>query len=187
MVSETTARTPALFHSDLRPRCGTGPRQVRTVVAAVAGMLAFAGTGFVLAGAWPVIGFFGLEVVLLFAALSLYRRRGPAAETLRLTESALSVTRTDRRGRSSTWTFQPHWLRVSVIEKGPKRGLIELRSHGRSLLVGGFLGEDERLRLARDLTDALRPLSGLAQPAVPRPRTRDATCSPCAPCRPAAV
>lgn len=185
MVSApTTDDSQVLFHSVLRPRCGGGARQVRTVVVLVAGALGIAGIGFVLAGAWPVVGFFGLEVGLLYAALRFHRTAGRVTETLDLTERNLTVTRTDRRGRRRSWSFQPYWLRVSVIGNGPRRGLIELRSHGRSVIVGGFLGEGERQCLARELTDALRPLSGLAQTALPRPHTGEA---PCAPCRPAAV
>ena len=187
MVSAPTARTPALFHSDLRPRCGTGPKQVRTVVALVGGVLAITVIGFVLAGAWPVVGFFGLEVGLLYAALSFYRRRGPAAETLVLTEAELSVTRTDRRGRTQSWSFQPYWLHVSQVESGANRSLVELRSHGRSIFVGGFLGEGERRRLADDLVRALAPLSGITQPAPRRRETSESPCTPCAPCRPASV
>jgi len=187
MVSAPTAGIPALFHSDLRPRRGAGPKQVRIVVALVGGVLAIVGTGFVLAGAWPVVGFFGLEVGLLYAALSVYRRRRPAAETLSLTESELTVTRTDRRGRKRTWSFQPYWLRVSLIGKGPNRGLIELRSHGRSVFVGSFLGEAERRRLVADLARVLAPLSGFTQTGRPRSEATDSPCSPCAPCRPAPV
>ncbi len=187
MVSAPTTGTPALFRSDLRPRCGAGPRQVRTVVVLVGGVLAIAGIGFVLAGAWPVVGFFGLEVGLLYAALSFYRRRGPEAETLSLTESELTITRTDRRGRTRAWSFQPYWLRVSLVESGPHRGLIELCSHGRSVFVGSFLGEGERRRLVADLIRVLAPLSGIAQTARPRREATDPPCSPCAPCRPAPV
>lgn len=183
MVSVPTTSPPVLFRSVLRPHRGLGARRSRLVVALLAGVLGVAGLGFALAGAWPVLGFGGLEVGLLYAALR--RQRGTAervSETLRLTARELTVVRIDRRGRRQCWSLPPPWLRVSVKDGGSGGG-VELRSHGRALRVGAFLGTTERHCLAAELTRALAPLSARIMPAAaPRP---DAGAAPCTPCRPA--
>ncbi|MBE0562757.1 MAG: DUF2244 domain-containing protein [Ochrobactrum anthropi] len=180
MVSVPTTRFPTvLFHSVLRPRRSTRPRQTRIVLALVAGLIGLAGFGFGLAGAWPVIGFGGLEVGLFYAALRFHQATGRSSETLRLTERELTVTRIGRRGRRQRWSFRPYWVRVSVRHAG--NGGVELCSHGRSLVVGTFLGVPERERLAADLRCALTPLAGGAPVAAPRPGTEAAGCTPCRP------
>ena len=174
---------PLLFHAVLRPRRSAGARGAGVAVGLLAGGLAAAGLGFGLAGAWPVVGFGGLEVALLWGAFSLHGRAARVVEVLSLTEDALTLIREDPGRPPRQWSFQPYWLRV-VVAGGAESGVIELRSHGRSLAIGAFLGTAERQRLAADLVRALAPLSGLAPAAVPRPR---AEAVPCTPCRPASA
>lgn len=180
MSDRRPLRPPLLFHAVLRPRRSAGGRGARVVVGLLAGGLAVAGLGFGLAGAWPVIGFGGLEVALLWAAFGLHGRAARTVEVLSLTEDALTVVRESHGRPPRRWSFQPYWLRV-VPADGAQGGGIELSSHGRSMAIGAFLGEAERHRLAADLIQALAPLSGLTPAAVPRPEAKTAPGSPCRP------
>lgn len=153
----------ALFSAVLRPQRGTSLRAIHVVMAWVAGLWLATGVGFYLAGAWPVIGFLSLEVVLLYAALRLCRGRGRAVETIELTATALTVCHIDHRGARRSASFQPHWLQV-VMEGAPGHRLV-LRSHGRSVAVGGFLTAEERHALAERLGHALANLTRPCAPA----------------------
>jgi uncharacterized membrane protein len=134
-----------------------------TVVCAVsfaAGLVSF------LAGAWPVVGFLGLDVALLYGAFRINYRRGRMHETLALTRRDLTVRRVDHRGRAASWRFQPTWLQVLIDDPPRHRSELVLRSHGRSLVIGAFLTPAERFDLATALRCALarakcapRPLS----------------------------
>jgi uncharacterized membrane protein len=111
---------------------------------------------FVLHGAWPVMGFFGLDVALVYLAFRANYRAADASERIVLSEVELMVER-HRRGRLiGRWSFQPYWLRIEVIED-PRPGIV-LRSHGHSIAIGTFLSPDERAGFARALSDSIAEL-----------------------------
>jgi len=114
----------------------------------------------VMMGAWPVTGFFGLDVLLIYLAFRINYRRARMFETVSLTPDALTVERVNHRGRRQTWRFQPYWLRVSMDDPPQHDSALILSSHGRSLVIGAFLSPEERLDFARALRHALDRLRG---------------------------
>lgn len=127
------------------------------IVMIIVGAISFtAGTAFILMGAWPVFGFFGLDALAIYWAFRLNYRSGEVAETIRLTDNELVVSRLRRGDAVGRWRFQPYWVRVVVEELRPEDNRLLLTSHGRQLPVGGFLTADERRSLAAALTDALQ-------------------------------
>jgi uncharacterized membrane protein len=113
------------------------------------------GIGFILAGAWPVTGFFGLDVGLLYLAFRLSYRSARQTESLRLTSKTLDVERVNVRGERQHWRLEPAWLRVTLDEGERGRGRLLLSSHGKTLSLGAFLSAEERQRLAGALKAAL--------------------------------
>ena len=135
------------------------------VLIAVFAVLSFAvGLFFFLMGAWPVIGFCGLEVVALYAAFRLSYRSGRLRETLQLSAERLTVRRFAPSGTMREWRFAPFWLRVDIDDPPANDSRLTLSSHGRSLTVGGFLTAPERFALAQALRAALERLRGGANP-----------------------
>src|SRR3984957_17535676 len=57
-----------------------------------------AGLAFLLMGAWPVFGFFGLDVLLIYWAFRVNFRRARASEEITVTPSELRVRRVSHRG-----------------------------------------------------------------------------------------
>ena len=108
-----------------------------------------------LAGAWPVFGFLGLDVLLVYLALRASYRSARVSERLELNERELVVERVGAKGSVSRWAFQPNWLRVELSERNGRAPTLILRSHGRSFPLGGFLHPDQRRAVARDLSAAL--------------------------------
>jgi uncharacterized membrane protein len=164
MDSPETAAERVLLSVVLRPRRSAGLGAINLVTLAVAAVLGAAGCAFVAIGAWPVSGFLGAEVLLLYGALRLHHRAGNASETIDLTDRELVVVRVDPWGRRRRWRFPAHWLQVAVDPRSRPGNRLELRSHGRSLVVGAFLTPEERLALAAKLRDRL---AGLARPGLP--------------------
>ncbi len=156
----------ARFSIVLRPYRSASLSAINTVVLWVGGISLVAGGGFFLAGAWPVVGFLGLEILLLYGALRLSLSRGRTVETIDLTDEALTVSHTNHWGNQRTWSFQPHWLRVEIEESPGNQDRLFLCSHGRALAIGGFLTAPERhdlaVRLRRALDDQGRPIAGPA-------------------------
>lgn len=114
-----------------------------------------AGMIFVLNGAWPVMGFFGLDVLAVYIAFKLNYRSGKWLETIRLNARELVVGRMDPSGHYEEWRFEPYWVRVNVVARSEFDNDLTLTSHGRTVPVGAFLNAGERLDLAQALKDAL--------------------------------
>jgi uncharacterized membrane protein len=153
------AESAVLYSAVLRPHRSAGQTAARIIAGLVAAMLVVVGTGFLLAGAWPVLPFFGLEVVLLYAALRFNQRAGNACEAINLTREALTVRRLDHWGKRSDFSFPPYWLQVNLQEMPGQDNRLELRTHGRSLAIASFLLPHERRELAQTLRRALGRVS----------------------------
>ena len=114
------------------------------------------GMAFLLAGAWPVFGFCGLDALLVYCASRLNYRAGKAYEEVTVTPSELTVRKVSPRGRISQWTLNPLWVRLDRVvhaEFGIER--LFLVSQGRRLAIAGFLGPHEKESFALALSNAL--------------------------------
>jgi len=99
-------------------------------------------------GAWPVMGFFGLDVVLIYLAFRANYRAGRAFETVEVTPDKLTVTRFSKDGYSERFDFQTYWVRIFLDEETTGRTHLRLRSHGKDFIFGQFLSDDERREFA---------------------------------------
>jgi uncharacterized membrane protein len=144
-------------------------------MAAVAAFLVAASaavaTLFLALGAWPVVGFAGIEVLLVLGLLHLHRRGGRRAmESLVLAGGRLVVRRVDARGRREELAFDPYWTRVSLQERRGTVSRLLLTERQRAIEVGTLLGDAERRELASMLADALR---SYRDPVFDNPQLRD--------------
>jgi uncharacterized membrane protein len=160
--STSEAAAPAdetvLFDAVLRPNRSLSPRGFVILMLVLGGCSFAAGSAFVAIGAWPVFGFFGLDVLAVYVAFRLNYRSGRRYEALQLTARQLSLLRVNWRGQSERLDFQPYWLRVEIDEPVTQGSQILLTSHGRSTVIGSFLSPDERAEFARALRQALADL-----------------------------
>jgi uncharacterized membrane protein len=116
-----------------------------------------AGMAFLLMGAWPVFGFFGLDVLVIYWAFRINFRRATATEQISVTPSELRVRRVSHRGHVVEWVLNPLWVRLDQkthAEFGIER--LYLVSKGRHISVGSFLGPDEKASFAKALLEALQ-------------------------------
>ena len=121
------------------------------------GLVSFiAGVAFLLMGAWPVFGFFGLDVALLYWAFRLNYRHAAAYEEVKVTPAALTVRKVSHRGIAREWTLNPLWVRLEKVvheEFGIER--LFLVSRGKELAIASFLGPAEKASFAKALGEAL--------------------------------
>lgn len=143
------------FQAVLYPNPPLGRWGQTALVVGVAIVSSVVGLGFALAGAWPVTGFLGLDVLLVWLAVRTCARSAHRAEVITLDETGLCVRRLGCGRHSGEWRFEPYWVRVDVEEPRRPDSPLVLRSHGRVLTIGRFLTLDERLDLARALDRAL--------------------------------
>jgi uncharacterized membrane protein len=111
---------------------------------------------FLMDGAWPVFGFFGLDVLLLYWAFKLNYRHAAAYEEVKVTPAALTVRKVSHRGSAREWVLNPLWVRLEKVvheEFGIER--LFLVSRGNQLAIASFLGPDEKASFAKALGAAL--------------------------------
>ena len=114
---------------------------------------------FMSVGAQPVLGFMGLEVVLLYAVYKYCEGSARKNEHVTVSEQHFIVRTTDRHGRLSLARFDPRWtdLRLASHERGG--GLI-VSCKGRTRRFGDFLDLAERDTVLDLLHRALRRVPG---------------------------
>jgi uncharacterized membrane protein len=115
-----------------------------------------AGVAFWLMGAWPVFGFFGLDVLAIYWAFRINFHRAQALEEITITPSELRLRRVSHRGHQVEWVFNPLWVQLDQkthAEFGIEK--LYLVSRGRKISVGSFLGAEEKASFAKALTAAL--------------------------------
>ena len=139
----------------LRPHRSLSPAGFWAIMAVIAAFSFFGGIVFWLAGAWPVIGFLGVDVILVYIAFKASYAGGRDSERVRLSPAALTVERVDPWGRRKDFTLPPHWLRVDLDED---QNRLSLSSHGRSLTIAAFLPPSERAEVAGAIRTALARL-----------------------------
>src|SRR6202167_2792936 len=116
-----------------------------------------AGVVFLMMGAWPVFGFFGLDVLAVYWAFRINFRRATATEEISVTPSELRVRRVSHRGQVAEWVLNPLWVRLDQkthAEFGIEK--LYLVSKGRRVSIASFLGPDEKASFAKALTAALQ-------------------------------
>jgi uncharacterized membrane protein len=139
----------------LYPYRSLSPRGFAILMAAIGAVGFCGGLAFFLMGAWPIVGFFGLDVALIYWAFKASYRSGRTCEIIRLTPRELTVERVSPSGRRERWSFQPYWLRVALEERPGRTSRLTLRSHGREFAIGNFLTTEERSEVASALRFAL--------------------------------
>jgi uncharacterized membrane protein len=147
---------PKIFSAIITPHRSLGPRGFLIVMLCLGGLSFISGVVFVSLGAWPVFGFFGLDVLLVYFAFRANYRTARAYEEVTVTASELTVRKINHRGGVRQWTLNPLWVRLERIvheEFGVER--LFLVSHGRRLTIAGSLSPAEKASFARALASAL--------------------------------
>ncbi len=147
-----------LFEAVVRPHRSLSTRGMLIVMAGMAGGSLWVTSLMFLLGAWPVIGFNGADLGLAILLMWLNRRAARASETIRLSESRLTVSARDVAGRHVAYELQPYWLRVSLDERAGTVPKLMLSSRGVAHEVARALGEAQKRDLAAALERALARL-----------------------------
>jgi uncharacterized membrane protein len=154
--SEHGLEMAPIFTAVLTPHRSLGQLGFVLLMAGVGLISFFAGIIFLMMGAWPVFGFFGLDVLLLYWAFKLNYRSAAAFEEITVTPVELRVRKVSHRGRVREWSLNPLWVRLEKItlEEFGIQTLL-LVSRGKQLQVGAFLGPNEKADFASELSRAL--------------------------------
>lgn len=148
-------RSEAAFDAVLYPNRSLPNAGFLAVMAIVIGANIVFGLYFFSIGAWPVIGFCGLDVFLVWLAFRISYRQGRLRERVIIRSGDMRVSRVLPSGHESRWRLNPCWTRVVIDRPDEHEAQVRVVSKGRSLVLGAFLSPDERMGFGRSLTDAV--------------------------------
>jgi uncharacterized membrane protein len=137
------------FSTSLRPHRSLSPTGFKWLIRFVILANLAIGLPIYLLGAWPVAGFAGLDVALLWWLFQRNYADARRSETLELTDRELVVTRVSPDGEREEHRLDAYWLRVENGER------LVLTSRGNRVVIGRFLAPRERRKAAAELKAAL--------------------------------
>ena len=148
---------PTLFSARVTPHRSLNRTGFVVLMTFVGAVSFIAGVAFWMMGAWPVLGFFGLDVLVIYWAFRINFRSAEATEDIVVTPTELRVRRVSHRGQVMEWTLNPLWVQLEQTGD-PEFGIerLYLVSRGRRVSVGYFLGPDEKASFYKALLAALQ-------------------------------
>jgi len=147
---------PTIFAAVIAPHRSLGSTSFLILMLCIGAPSFVSGILFLLIGAWPIFGFLGLDVLLIYIAFRANFRAARAYEEVTVTASKLMVRKVSQHGKVREWSLNPLWVRLDRIvheEFGIER--LFLVSRGRRVSIAGFLSPDEKASFAQALAAAL--------------------------------
>lgn len=155
-MEQTKAADEPFFRALLTPHRSLGRTGFRVLMGLVGLLWLATGLMFYAMGAWPVLGFFGLDLALLYFAFRLNYRAGRAHEEVSVSRVALDIRKVAPSGRAEQHRFNPLWARFRVA-RHDEIGItgMAVEGEGRRVPIGGFLNPDDRESFANAFGRAL--------------------------------
>lgn len=155
MTTETQAKP--LFAATLTPNRSLTRKGFRVVIALVVVMFSVPAIVFSSLGAWPIIGFLGLDVALVWWALAAARREGKREERITLWPDQLELTQIDAGGKETLTRFNPYFVKLVVDRDFNERTVaMHLRTRETDVVIGNFLSQDDKSSFAKAFGTALK-------------------------------
>ena len=144
------------FEAVITPHRSLSAQGFLAVMALVAGISFICGIVFWSIGAWPVVGFFGLDVAIVWFAFRANYRAARVREVVSVSHQRLRIERTDTRGRRRLADMNPYWARLET-EHDEDFGIMGLTitCRGTRERVGDWLSPAERETFGKALSQAI--------------------------------
>jgi len=155
MTTQTQARP--LFSAKLTPHRSLGQRGFHVVIAVVAVAATVPAITFYSLGAWPIVGFLGLDVALIAWAMWASLKDGKRYEQVTLWRDQLELKQVDGGGKEALLRFNPSFVKLVVDRDFNERTTgLHLRTRDRDVVIGAFLNQDEKSSFAKAFGTALK-------------------------------
>ncbi len=107
-------------------------------------------------GAWPVFGFLGLDVFLLYYAFKINYKSGEIFETIKIIKENLLITRNFPSGKKQIWNLEPYWTKVEMLSPARHQHNLVIKSKNKVVLLGSFLNYDDKKKIFKQIESALQ-------------------------------
>lgn len=149
------AQSP-LFSAFLTPHRALNAKGIRYVIAFTAIMASIPSIFFFSIGAWPIVGLMGLDVAVLWWAMSVSLKSGDAFEEVTLWPDTLEVRHVTAWGKERQHKFNPFYVRLRVDRDYEDRVIhLVLSVRQQRLEIGTFLTPDDKASFAQVFGAAL--------------------------------
>lgn len=147
-----TDAEPVLGDWLMKRNCAVSPRQFVGFYASLALFSVTIAALLVVHGAWPVLPFTGIELLVVGVAFVIHARHAVDYERIRLFPNRLVIEQMSAQ-KLTQYEFNPRWVR---IERGASpRDPIQVVSRGQTVVVGVHLAQYRRASFASELRVAL--------------------------------
>ena len=155
-MAEMKAADEPFFRALLVPYRSLGRKGFLILMGLCASVWLTTGAVFLSMGAWPVFGFFGLDVVALYLAFHFNYRAARVREEVSVSRTALDIVKVAASGRRQEHRFNPFWTRLAVA-RHEEIGItgMAVEGEGRRVAIGSFLNPDDRESFATAFGRAL--------------------------------
>lgn len=143
----------------LWPHRSLSRRGFQLLMLVLAGLMFVIGTLFFILGAWPVIGFLGLEILVVWMAFRMNYRAARKRENLQANSKTFQIERIDPDGTAEIEELPTPWLKAR-LEAAPESGRpaasrLIVGAHGEETEIGAFLHDAEKQDLLPEIKDML--------------------------------
>jgi uncharacterized membrane protein len=151
---------------ELRPNSSLTPRAAAFFYGSLAALVLGVALGCAALGLWPILPFAGLEIAVLYWAVKWVLHRAEAREYIRVDDASVLIEKCARGRRGVTsrnaYAFARRWTRLELCPGVPSHwpSRLVLSSKGRSVEIGAFLTDSERLGLKNRLAELLADDAG---------------------------
>ncbi len=152
---------PPVFAARLTPYRSLGRRGFVLLMIFVGATCFISGLLFAVVGAWPVLVFSGLDVVIVWVAFRISYRSAARYEEVAIWPDELLVRQVSPAGRVAEHRFNPFWTRF-LVDRHEEFGVTGMRlvTRGRELVVGSFLNPEDRSSFATAFASAFARARG---------------------------
>lgn len=139
------------------PYRSLSPKGFKIVMIVVGGMMLSMGLVFFLIGAWPVIGFMGLELLVLWLAFKLNFKAARRQEKILADRESFRIERTSPDGDIDIDELPSGWLKARLDpseqpdDSDRRQQKIIVSTHGKSAEIGSFLHPAEKRALLPEI------------------------------------
>jgi uncharacterized membrane protein len=155
-MDRTKAADEPLFKALLTPHRSLGRTGFYILMAVFVFAWLTLGSIFLAMGAWPVFGFLGLDVLLIYLAFLWNYRAGRVREEVEVSRTRLHIRKFAPSGRMEAHRFNPFWTRFKV-SRHKEIGItgMAVEGEGRQVPIGSFLNPEDRESFAAAFGRAL--------------------------------
>ena len=116
----------------------------------------YIGISFYVLGAWPVLGFMGFEILLIYIAFKILFYKNKFYEHIILDSEKLNILFKKKNKIIKKIELEPTWVQVKIEKIYENEDTLIVSSHGKKIILANYLIPEERLELAGKIKSGLR-------------------------------